>query len=152
MLMWKSNNIFLEMTQKMQHSYCCTPAKFEVIDKYFEEVDESRSIIFCKYVRSREECAARYPKATVLSYQSESKSLNLQHLNHTIYFDKTWDYANRLQSTRRTFRTGQEYDCRYLDLTGNVGLVRLINENIKKKISMTEYFKGKTKEELNEVL
>ena len=76
----------------------------------------------------------------------------MQHLCNTVYFDKNWDYALRVQSGRRTFRTGQEYDCRYWDLTGNVGLERLIDANINKKTSMAEYFKGKTKEELYEVL
>jgi hypothetical protein len=55
-----------------------------------------------------------------------------------------------VQSGRRTFRQGQEYDCKYWDLTGNVGLEDLIDKNINKKIGMVEYFKGKTKEELKE--
>ena len=152
MLMWKNNNIFIEMTQKMQHAYCCTEDKFNVLDDLFEEIDQKRTIIFCKYIQSRKECELRYPSATVLSYQKESLGLNLQHLNNTVYFDKIWDYALRVQSTRRTFRTGQEYDCRYWDLTGNVGLEKLIDANISKKIDMVEYFKGKTKEELTDVL
>ena len=78
--------------------------------------------------------------------------LNLQNFNYTIYFDKIWDLALRIQSGRRTFRTGQEYDCKYYDLTGDVGLEHLIDDNISKKVSMTEYFKGKTKEQLKEVL
>lgn len=152
MLQWKNNNIFLEMTQKMQHSYCCTPNKFEVLDKLFKEIDESRTIIYCKYVASREACERYFKKATVLSYQKESLGLNLQHLCNTVYFDKIWDYALRTQSTRRTFRQGQEYDCRYWDLTGNVGLESLIDKNIAKKVGMVEYFKGKTKEQLKQVL
>lgn len=152
MLLWKNNNIFLEMTQKMQHSYCCTEDKFKVVEELFENIDESRTIIFCKYINSRLACEKRFPKATVLSYQKEALGLNLQHLHNTVYFDKTWDYATRTQSTRRTFRTGQEYDCRYWDLTGNVGLESLIDKNIEKKIGMVEYFKGKTKEEIKEVL
>jgi SNF2 family DNA or RNA helicase len=151
-LQWKNNNIFLEMTQKMQHVYCCTEGKFEVLDELFKEIDQSRAIIFCKYIASREACEKRYPKATVLSYQKESLGLNLQHLCYTIYFDKIWDYALRIQSGRRTFRTGQEYDCRYFDLTGDVGLENLIDKNINKKTSMVEYFKGKTKEEIKEEL
>jgi SNF2 family DNA or RNA helicase len=147
-LMWKNNNIFLEMTQKMQHTYCCTPSKFELVEQLFKTIPENRSIIFCKYVASQDSCCKYFPKATVLSYQKESFGLNLQHLNHTIYFDKIWDYALRIQSGRRTFRTGQEYDCRYYDLTGNVGLESLIDKNIAKKISMTEYFKSKTKNQL----
>jgi SNF2 family DNA or RNA helicase len=152
MLQWKNNNIFLEMTQKMQHGYCCSENKFAVLDQLFKEIDQSKTIIYCKYVDSREACEKYFPKATVLSYQKESMGLNLQYLNNTVYFDKIWDYALRIQAGRRTFRTGQEYDCRYWDLTGNVGLERLIDRNIHKKISMVEYFKGKTKEEIKEVL
>lgn len=152
MLMWKNNNIFIEMTQKMQHSYCCTESKFNVVEELFNEIDESQTVIFCKYVNSRIECEKRFPGATVLSYQKEALGLNLQHLNNTVYFDKTWDYAYRTQSTRRTYRTGQNYDCRYWDLTGNVGLESLIDNNIQNKMGMLEYFKGKTKEEINEIL
>lgn len=148
LLQWKNNNIFLEMTQKMQHSYCCTPSKFEQLETLFKTIDEERTIIFCKYIASQEACRKYFPKATVLSYQKESLGLNLQHLNNTVYFDKIWDYALRLQSGRRTFRTGQEYDCRYWDFTGNVGLESLIDRNISNKIGMTEYLKGKTKQEV----
>lgn len=152
MLQWKNNNIFLEMTQKMQHSYCCTQEKFDILDDLFLEIDQSKTIIFCKYILSQEECKKRFPKALVLSYQKDALGLNLQDYNNTIYFDKVWDYYLRTQSSRRTWRTGQELDCRYFDLTGNVGLEMLINRNIHKKIGMVEYFKGKTKNELKKVL
>lgn len=152
MLQWKNNNIFLEMTQKMQHSYCCTQEKFDILDDLFLEIDKSKTIIFCKYILSQEECKKRFPKALVLSYQKDSLGLNLQDYNNTIYFDKVWDYYLRTQSSRRTWRTGQKLDCRYFDLTGNVGLEMLIDRNIHKKINMIEYFKGKTKEELKQVL
>jgi hypothetical protein len=152
MLQWKNNNIFLELTQKMQHSYCCTEDKFDKVDNIFKSIEQEKSIIFCKYVASREACEKYFPKATVLSYQKEAMSLNLQHLRYTIYFDKIWDYALRAHSLNRSYRTGQEYDCRYFDLTGNVGLESLIDKNIEKKIGMTEYFKGKTKEQLKQIL
>lgn len=148
MLQWKNNNIFLEMTQKMQHAYCCTQGKFEVLEDLFKAIPEDRTIIFCKYIASQEACRKYFPKATVLSYQKESLGLNLQHLNNTVYFDKIWDLALRLQSGRRTFRTGQEYDCRYWDLTGDVGLESLIDRNINKKVEITEYFKKVSKEQL----
>lgn len=148
MLQWKNNNIFIEMTQKMQHAYCCTSEKFERLENLFKTIPEERTIIFCKYIASHEACRKYFPKATVLSYQKESLGLNLQHLNNTVYFDKIWDLSLRLQSGRRTFRTGQEYDCRYWDLTGNVGLENLIDKNISKKIGMTEYFKRISKEQL----
>ncbi|MGL5913174.1 MAG: SNF2-related protein, partial [Bacteroidales bacterium] len=148
MLQWKNNNIFLEMTQKMQHVYSCTEDKFNVVDNLFKNIPQDKTIIYCKYISSQEACRERYPKAQVLSYQKESLGLNLQNYRNTVYFDKTWDFALRTQSSRRTFRTGQEYDCRYWDLTGNVGLESLIDTNIAKKISMTEYFKKISKAEL----
>ena len=63
-----------------------------------------------------------------------------------------WDYALLLQASRRTYRTGQEEDCHYYELTGDVGLDRLIDKNISKKISMSEYLKRITKEELKKEL
>lgn len=150
MLEWRNNNIFLEMTQKMQHTYCCTESKFEQVRRILDEddVDPKRTIIFCKFIKSRELCEKLFPECLVLSYQKDSLGLNLQDYNVTIYFDKVWDYALRTQSTRRTFRTGQERDCLYFDLTGDVGLEKLINRNIDKKVTMSEYFKKATKEQL----
>ena len=148
MLMWKNNNIFLEMTQKMQHAYCCTPEKFKKVDDLFHEIPQDKSIIFCKYVSSRLACERRYPKALVLSYQKDAFGLNLQERPYTVYFDKIWDYALRTQSTRRNYRVGQEMDCKYYDLTGDVGLESLIDRNIDKKVGMTEYFKSATKKQL----
>lgn len=143
-----NNNIFMGMTQKLQHSYCCSPEKVNALRELFKIVPEEKSIIFCKYIDSRELCEREFSKAKVLSYQKESFGLNLQEYNNTIYFDKVWDYALRTQSTRRTYRTGQEYDCYYYDMTGNVGLESLIDRNINNKVSMTEYFKKITKDQL----
>lgn len=152
MLEWKNNNIFLEMTQMMQHAYCCTESKFEILDKLFGKIRQDDTVIFCKYIDSRKQCEVRYPNACVLSYQKEAFGLNLQQYHHTVFFDKVWDYSLRIQSGRRTFRTGQEHDCEYWDLTGDVGLEKLIDKNICKKMSMTEYFKSKTKEDLKNEL
>lgn len=152
LLEFRNNNIFLEMTQKMQHCYCCSPDKFDTVDLILERVPEEETIIFCKYIDSQEACRKRYPKAAVLSYQKESFGLNLQQYHNTIYFDKIWDLALRIQSGRRTFRTGQEYDCKYYDLTGNVKLEGLIDRNIAKKVSMTEYFKNVSINELKQVI
>lgn len=154
MLEWRNNNIFLEMTQKMQHAYCCTGDKIDQVKSILaeEEVDPSKTIIFCKFIKSRELCERLFPECLVLSYQKDSLGLNLQEYNVTIYFDKVWDFALRTQSTRRTFRTGQERDCLYYDLTGDVGLERLIDRNICKKVKMSEYFKKATKEQLKKDL
>lgn len=151
-LMMINNNLFLELTQKMQHGYCCTEEKFKIVQKWFEKYPEEKSIIFVKYIRSMEECKKRFPKATVLNYKTGSYGLNLQHLPYTVYFDKTFDYGDVAQSKHRNYRVGQEQDCRYLSLTGDVGLETLISDNNKKKIGMSEYLKKISREQLKEVL
>lgn len=150
MLMMLNNNIFLEMTQKMQHGYCCSEEKFEIVEDWIKE--ESKTIIFCKYVISQEECKKRFPKATVLNYKTGSMSLNLQDKPYTVYFDQTFDWGDVVQSQHRNYRTGQENDCRYLRLIGNVGLENLIYENNKKKLEMSEYLKKISREQLKEIL
>ena len=148
MLEWRNNNIFLEMTQRMQHSYCCTSSKIDAVNEILKEVDPKKVIIFCKYVASRKLCEQTFKDCKVLSYQKDSLGMNLQQYNITIYFDKIWDYALKTQSYNRTYRTGQEFDCVYYDLTGDVGLEHLIDKNISKKVSMSEYFKKATRDDL----
>lgn len=143
-----NNNIFLAMTQAMQHSYCCSKSKIECLKDLFKKIRQEDTIIFCKYIDSRIMCAELFPKAKVLSYQKEAYGLNLQQYHNTVYFDKIWDLALRIQSSRRTYRTGQKEDCKYYDLTGDVGLDKLIEKNIFKKVSMLEYIKGKSKIEI----
>jgi SNF2 family DNA or RNA helicase len=140
-LQFLNNNIFLELTQKMQHDYCLSEGKFELLEKILSKVDKSKVLIYTKYIASREEINKRYPNIKVLSYGMHSFGLNLQDYNTTIYFDKTFDYSQMIQSRFRTYRTGQELDCTYYSMTGNVGLEKMINENINKKQSLLDYFK-----------
>lgn len=155
-MQWKNNNIFMEMTQKMQHCYAITRDKFNVLDEHFKKYPADKHIIFVKYINSGLACKARYPDAMVLNYQSGSFGLNLQHLPYTIYFDKNWDYALRLQGSRRNYRLGQNFDCYYWDLTGDIGLEELIDKNIAKKVGQAEYFKeissNDARKELDKVL
>lgn len=152
-LEWRNNNIFFAMTTEMQMSYCCDPQKVDAVKEIFANgVNPSSTIIFCRYIKSMELCRKSFPESTVVSIQKSSLGLNLQQFSNTIYFDKVWDYALYIQSTRRTFRTGQEQDCHYWELTGNVGLDLLIDKNISKKTSMSEYLKKISLEDLRKDL
>ena len=151
-LEWKNNNIFLAMTTEMQVAYTIDDGKMEAVSRLLQDMPQDETIIFCRFIVAQEECRKRWPKVTVLSMQKESLGLNLQAYRHTIFFDRVWDYALLLQASRRTYRTGQEQDCHYYELTGNVGLEHMMAENIKKKVSMSEYLKKVTKEELYERL
>lgn len=151
-LEWRNNNIFLAMTTEMQVAYTIDEGKMEAVSRLLQDLPQDETIIFCRFIVAQEECRKRWPRVTVLSMQKESLGLNLQQYRHTIFFDRVWDYALLLQASRRTYRTGQEQDCHYYELTGNVGLEHMMAENIKKKVSMSEYLKKITKEELYERL
>lgn len=151
-LLWKKNNIFLEITQKMQHLYSCTADKFDVVDKIIKENDPAKCIIFTKYIDSFEACKERWPEVKVLSIQKHSFGLNLQAYNRSIIWDKTWDFALIDQMEHRTYRTGQQVDCIYYHLTGNANLEHIINKCIDKKIHMLQYFKNTSIKELRKEL
>ena len=151
-LEWKNNNIFLAMTTEMQVAYTIDEGKMEAVGRLLQDLPQNETIIFCRFIVAQEECRKRWPRVTVLSMQKESLGLNLQAYRHTIFFDRVWDYALLLQASRRTYRTGQEQDCHYYELTGNVGLEHMMADNIKKKVTMSEYLKKVTKEELRKAL
>jgi len=151
-LEWKNNNVFLAMTTEMQVAYTIDEGKMEAASRLLQDLPQDETIIFCRFIVAQEECRRRWPRVTVLSMQKESLGLNLQAYRHTIFFDRVWDYALLLQASRRTYRTGQEQDCHYYELTGDVGLEHMMAENIKKKVTMSEYLKRITKQELRKAL
>ena len=147
-LQWKNNNIFLELTQKMQHLYCCTEDKFEVLNKILENCDRKKVLIYRKFIESETELKKRYPDIPVMSIQSHSYSLNLQEYNTIVKWDKTWDYACIDQLEHRIYRTGQTETCKFYDLTGDANLECLMNANIEKKGALLQYFKEKGYKEI----
>jgi len=140
-------NFFLELTQKLQNNYSRSKEKFRYVEEIIKTNDPSKILIYAKYIETQEMLKKKFPNVMVLSYQKHSFGLNLQQYNRTIYFDKIWDYALREQGERRTFRTGQEHDCYYYDLTGNVGLEKMIDDNINKKANLLQEFKKLSLEE-----
>lgn len=149
---FRNNNIFLEITQKLQHNYSLSPEKFDIVRHILSNNDKSKICIYAKYIDTQAELKRTFPNLTVLSWQKHAFGLNLQHFNRVIFFDKVWDYALRDQAEHRIYRTGQEDDCVFYDLTGNIGLEDLINQNISKKQSLLDYFKTKSVKELMEKL
>jgi SNF2 family DNA or RNA helicase len=151
-LQWKKNNIFLELTQKMQHGYCATPDKFEVLDEFLKTTDRTKVLIYRKFIESDIELKRHYPDIPILSIQSHSMSLNMQQYNCIVKWDKTWDYAQIDQLEHRIYRTGQTETCKFVDLSGNVNLENLMTENVEKKGKLLHYFKDKGYKELMEKL
>jgi len=151
-LLARNNNIFLEITQKMQHNYSLSPVKFEIIDKLLSEIDKSKVLIYAKYLATQEALTKHYKDVRIMSLQKHSYGLNLQDYNVIIFWDKTWDYSQREQIERRIFRIGQSSECIYYDLTGNVGLENMINKNIERKRNLLDVFAGMSVEQLKKEL
>lgn len=147
-----NNNIFLEMTMKMQHLYSCTEDKFTVTRKIIEVHKPEDVIIYCKFVDSQQACKAAFPGVDVMSIQSDAQSLNMQTKNVTIEWDKTWDFAKVDQYKFRIYRTGQQRTCYHYYLEANLKLDGLMKSNNFSKSEMLNYFKTCTNKELKEIL
>ena len=109
-------------------------------------------LIYAKYIDTQIALKEYYKDIEIKSIAKHSYGLNLQDYNIIIFWDKTWDYAQREQIERRVFRTGQTVDCIYYDLTGNVGLEKMINKNIEKKRNLLDVFAQMNVEQLKKEL
>ena len=148
----RNNNIFLEITQKLQHNYSQSPEKFEIVKNILRNNPKNSVLIYAKYIDTQDALKKAFPEVPVLSWQKHAFGLNLQQYNRIIFFDKVWDYALRDQAEHRVYRLGQTTDVVFYDLTGNVGLEELINKNISKKQSLLQYFKKHSVKELMQKL
>lgn len=137
----------LGLLQKMQHSYCCGEDKMRVL----REIMTPKTIVYCKFIKSAQWIKSAFPGALVLTYGKNSFGLNLQDYNRIVYFDKTFDYSFREQSEARIYRTGQQDDCEYFDLSGDLGLEDMIDRCISNKVSLVDYFKKQGRKALEEL-
>lgn len=145
------NNIFLRMVTRLQSSYCCSIAKLEAIERILAGCDHSRTLIYCKFIHTRMLLENYFPECNVMTYGKHSLGLNLQRADTIIYADKTFDYAQRVQSEHRIYRHGQTQDCKYIDLHGSVGLEDMIARNIQRKTSLLDYFRENGAEIIREL-
>lgn len=148
----RNNNIFLEITQKLQHNYSLSAEKFQAVDFILGKHDPRKVLIVAKYIDSQEALRKYFPNVRVLSWQKNSMALNLQEYNIIIKWDKHWDYALHKQLMHRVYRTGQTNDCFIYNLTGNVGLEDMMNDNESKKGTMLDAFCRKSVKELQKEL
>ena len=152
MLLARNNNIFLELTQKMQNNYSRSEEKFQIVKKLLRNDNPDRFLIYAKYIETQEMLKKRFPDVKVMSLGKHSYGLNLQHYNRIVVFDKTWDYAQLDQLIHRVYRTGQKNDIIVYGLTSNAGLCSLMNGNIDKKGKLLQEFKVLSNERLKEIL
>ena len=148
----RNNNIFLEITQKLQHNYSLSFEKFEILKNLIKNNDSGKILVVAKYIDSQKELKRRFPEIRILSWQKNALALNLQDYDILVKWDKHWDYALHEQIEHRIYRQGQKNDCRIFDFKGNVGLEDMMTQNVMKKGKLLNYFKIKSVEELRKIL
>ena len=72
-----------------------------------------------------------------------SYSLNLQFCNEIVYSSLTFDYAKLEQSKYRIKRIGQERDIKYTYFLTDLGINKMILENIDRKCTLDNLVKEK---------
>lgn len=82
-------------------------------------------------------------KPLLMTYGVGSYSLNLQFCNEIVYSSINFDFAKMEQSKYRIKRIGQEKDIKYTYFLTDLGINKLILENIKKKCTLDNLIKEK---------
>lgn len=97
-----SDTAVLGMFQEMQQSYSLDSGKLDEMDFLMENIipQPDKTIIFCKFIKTKEELQKRYPKSLVMTYGKGTLGLNLQTYKYMVFYDKIWNYALLEQAKR----------------------------------------------------
>lgn len=77
----------------------------------------------------------------IMTYGVGNRGLNLQEFNNTIFYSKKFNYGDREQAEKRTYRKGQKERVIYWDLICSNSLDEKIDENIESKDAISREFK-----------
>lgn len=134
-------------------------------DKVIEYIKDKQVIVFCnfleeiEYINSKLDCYVitgstknrseiidkfkNDNKPLIMTYGVESYSLNLQFCNEIVYSSINFDYAKIEQSQYRIKRIGQEQNIKYTYFLTDLGINKLIKENIERKMTLENLVKEK---------
>lgn len=120
---------------------------------YLDEIDYISSKLDCYVItgniKNRNEIIKKFKndnKPLLMTYGVGSYSLNLQFCNEIVYSSINFDYAKLEQSKYRIKRIGQEQDIKYTYFLTDLGITKLILENINKKMTLENLVKEKMME------
>ena len=124
-----------------------------VFCNYLDEIDYISSKLDCYVItgniKNRNEIIKKFKndnKPLLMTYGVGSYSLNLQFCNEIVYSSINFDYAKLEQSKYRIKRIGQEQDIKYTYFLTNLGINKLILENLDKKMTLENLVKEKMME------
>ena len=137
-------------------------------DELINYVKSKQVIVFCNYLKELEYIKSRLDcyvitgstknrnkiiddfksnnKPLLMTYGVGSYSLNLQFCNEIVYSSINFDYAKLEQSKYRIKRIGQDKDIKYTYFLTDLGITKLILENINKKMTLENLIKEKMME------
>lgn len=134
-------------------------------DKLIDYIKDKQIIVFCGFIKeieyisgkincyvitgnikNRNEIIENFKndnKPLLMTYGVGSYSLNLQFCNEIVYSSINFDYAKIEQSKYRIKRIGQDKDIKYTYFLTDLGINKLILENINKKMTLENLIKEK---------
>ena len=134
-------------------------------DELIKYVKDRQVIVFCNYISEIEYISSKLEcyiitgqtthrneiidkfkhdnKPLLMTMGVGSYSLNLQFCNEIVYSSLTFDYAKIEQSKYRIKRIGQERDIKYTYFLTDLGINKMILENIDRKCTLDNLVKEK---------
>lgn len=134
-------------------------------DKMIEYIKNKQIIVFApflnemEYIKNKIECYVitgdtkkrneiikkfkNDTKPLIMTFGVGSYSLNLQFCNEIVYSGLTFDYAKIEQSKYRIKRIGQQKNIKYTYFLTDLGITKLILDNLKRKMTLENLVKEK---------
>lgn len=134
-------------------------------DELIKYVKDRQVIVFCNYISEIEYISSKLKcyiitgqtthrneiidkfkydnKPLLMTMGVGSYSLNLQFCNEIVYSSLTFDYAKLEQSKYRIKRIGQERDIKYTYFLTDLGINKMILENVNRKCTLDNLVKEK---------
>lgn len=157
-----SSNVIINMLTSLNVIASAYKKKNDEVIKY---IKNKKVIVFCNFLeeinyikercdclvitggtKSRNEIIEKFKRNNIpllMTYGVGSYSLNLQFCNEIVYSSINFDFGKLEQSKYRIKRIGQEKNIKYTYFLTNLGINKLILENIKRKKTLENLVKEK---------
>ena len=158
----------LVLFAELQRIAACMPEKNRVVAEYIrgrqcicfcnyrEEINQIQELCECYVItgdttlKKRKEIIKNFrengKKPLLIMMGCGSYGLNLQFCNEIVYSSINFDYAKMEQSEYRIKRLGQESDITYRYILADVGINRMMLQNLDKKENLLDIIKNLIKE------
>lgn len=137
---YKNDELINYIKNKQIIVFCSFLSEIEYIE------DKVDCYVITGSTKKRDEIIEKFKndsKPLIMTFGVGSYSLNLQFCNEIVYSSLTFDYAKIEQSKYRIKRIGQGKDIKYTYFLTDLGINKLILENLKRKMTLENLIKEK---------